>query len=305
MNKRNITPIPSKNNTPNLPDGKNWREFLGKKHIDVGSRIRDDEQGKMHQEHYVKDLFKPSIDYPISEEEWEEIWKGNGVLRDSIIKDILFHPECINTQSTDEQSRRECLGTKYLEIRNGKVRDPRNPNIWHLISEEDRIEIETVNKVYDLHEERISDQQLHEAGMKNYLTNSLSLGYLRSNYREQVFTALQEENLTLHAIPEFLEEQKQPPTLPVPLFTGIAKKEKVDHYEKSILDFFKKYEHHSLENLYIRDREIIDTEHAFVKGHIDKGKLLQRTYTFQAIQQRNFIQFYKRMYRYGREYGSR
>ncbi|MDR0283111.1 MAG: hypothetical protein LBI53_07695 [Candidatus Peribacteria bacterium] len=152
----------------------------------------------------------------------------------------------------------------------------------------------------------MNDQQLHEAGMKNYLTNSWSLGCLRSNYREQVFTTLQEKNLTLSAIPEFLEKQKQQPqTLPVPLFTGIAKKEKVDHYEKIILDFFKRYEHHSLENLYIRDREIIDTEHAFAKGHIDKGKLLQRTYTFQAIQQRNFIQFYKRMYRYGREYGSK
>jgi hypothetical protein len=39
MNKRDITPIPSENNNPNLPDGNNWREFLGKKFINIGTKI--------------------------------------------------------------------------------------------------------------------------------------------------------------------------------------------------------------------------------------------------------------------------
>ncbi|MDR0283112.1 MAG: hypothetical protein LBI53_07700 [Candidatus Peribacteria bacterium] len=68
----------------------------------------------MHSEHYVKDFFNSQIDYPISEEEVQEIQRANELLKDSIIKDILFHPDCINTQSTDDQPRREFLGVKYL-----------------------------------------------------------------------------------------------------------------------------------------------------------------------------------------------
>ena len=123
-----------------------------------------------------------------------------------------------------------------------------------------------------------------------------------------MYTTLQEKNITLQAIPEFLEEQKQQPQtlpVPIPIFTGITKKEKIDHYEKIILNFFKKYEHHSLENLYIRDREIIEIEDAFDKGHFSGDKLLGRIHVFQAIQQKNFMQYYKRMYRYGGKYGQK
>ena len=176
------------------------------------------------------------------------------------------------------------------------MQDIRNPELWHPLTDEEYIEIKLVNEKYQLKSESIGKEQLKEKGIEDYVIRG---GYFRSKYRQKFYSALSEQNITVEGIPEYLSN------LPVKSNTEIQQREKPDIYEQTIRDFFEKYKNNSLEKTHIFELEFIKIEDAISKGHFCTEKLLEFSEQLQSLWKRNFIQFYKRVYRYGRKYGAK
>jgi hypothetical protein len=108
---------------------------------------------------------------------------------------------------------------------------------------------------------------------------------------------LSEHQLTLQKIPEYLKN------LPVKSNNNITKREEMDIYEQKIVAFFKKYKNNSFEKTYVPDSTFIEIEGLIEKGNFDTDKFLDFSEQLQSLQKRNYLQFHKRIYRYGYQYG--
>lgn len=271
-----------------------WREFLGKEFIPYSI-------GKGYEATHPK---HPEIVFSISENELEEIRASNDAIqsrRETEIQEKVASTDYLNLEWSEEDPRwKEYLGKIYLRTdwNPYRIQDIWNPEIWHLISwYEEYREIELVNEKYQLKAERISDEQLSEKGINDYIVGDR--GYRRGNYREKLYTALTENNLTINEVPEYINN------LPVKAKNSLLKKEHLDMYEQTIVNFLKKYKNNSFEKTYIPNHKFIEIENLIVKGNFDTDKLLMFSEQLQSIQKRNFLQYHKRIYRYGYQYGKK
>lgn len=239
----------------------------------------------------------PEKEYIISEEEFEEINTANQHLIHRI-KDKIANTDYQNIEMEEWYPRwREYLGKRYLNTDwyPPQIQDIWNPEIWHPISYEEYIEIGGVNEKYQLQEEKISNENLSEKWINDYIIQNR--GYLRGNYRNKLYTVLSEHQLTLQKIPEYLKN------LPVKSNNNITKREEMDIYEQKIVAFFKKYKNNSFEKTYVPDSTFIEIEGLIEKGNFDTDKFLDFSEQLQSLQKRNYLQFHKRIYRYGYQYG--
>ncbi|MDD2537715.1 MAG: hypothetical protein PHU61_04490 [Candidatus Absconditabacteria bacterium] len=282
----------------NTPEEKSWRDFLGKKYISFET-ISFDEEGKKEEYEINDPLICPRCS--ISKEELQEIKKSNQKVIDRIEEKVAT-TDYQTTESEEGDKRwREYLGKEYLDVRssyrsNGcSIRDIWNPDIFHPITREEYEEINLVNQRYQLKQVYLDDKQLSEKGIKNYIIQDR--GYFRGRYRDRLYGALSENNLTIDKVPGYLEN------LPATSTRDVGKKEAIDMYEQAILVFFKKYKNNSLEKTYIDDYKFIQIEDLIAKGNFGNEKTLEYGEKLQSLWKRNFLQFHKRMYWYGYQYG--